>query len=333
MESIVWLLIAGILCLNERNKTLQVDKRKIVYFLEISGAATCIGSLFLCTILNIDHLSIWLAISYILLALQGNYLLLQWIFEREKRADVLLDGLKTAIGCLILAVYFKSLASRTIGVEWIGGKLPTLTVARVTVVILLTTGLWIYGDKLLRKNEKIRDFLNHMLLILTPVILFGIIELSWNPEIIKIDLFSAGINIIICLFAELFFYNLFRVKLIGMSFVYILAWAIGALNHFVYTFRGQPIILTDFFVAKTAMSVAGQYEYRMTDGIGIAFLIMFFIQVCISMLRRTERSNLEKRTYVTKNLSVALATSILFGVWVGNVDFEKTYHIYVDFWT
>lgn len=70
---------------------------------------------------------------------------------------------------------------------------------------------------------------------------------------------------------------MFQKGMLGLQFLYVFAWLTGALNYYLLKFRGQPLLATDLFALRTALSVAGQYTFAIAEELALTFLILIFV--------------------------------------------------------
>lgn len=233
---------------------------------------------------------------------------------------------------MILLFFFYNLGKRIIGLNLGGGRFMPITVTSATILTLFGTALWIYGGKLLKKVPAAAYALYVGTLALTPLLLFFIMELSWNDLICNIIIFDLLLNCLIYALLEVIFINIGKKHLIGLRLLYVLTFAVGVVNYFVVNFRGQPIMVSDLSSVWTAVAVAGQYKFQMWDGIASAGIIFYLVFALLSALSAAGVA--EKRCRYSKiaRPAVSLLTLAAFLIWTTAADFSSRYELYLDFW-
>lgn len=146
--------------------------------------------------------------------------------------------------------------------------------------------------------------------ILSPFITFTIVELSYQSQYIKMRPMAILLNLFVLGFFTWFFaivFNRFRPTVmlpVVIWYIYCLA------NVYVMRFRGFGLLLTDFSQVRSAMTVAGEYDYTLTysETVMLLALVDFFVIVC----------KLENRRFFTTKKRLLAAVSIpvyALGIW------------------
>lgn len=343
MEILVWIMITFSMSLFLR-ETAGKKERMIYTILGcVSGAAV---SFFLRFAVHVNHISLWLALSYVFIAVQANYTLRLSILEKGKRKEAAVLALKTMAGGLILVVFFYNLAIGNIGAGAGTDNLPPVTAMRATCMILAGTLLWLYGGRAAIRFPNTARVVLAAILAVSPAILFLTAELCWNSALMEMNFSKIMINVIIYALLEVFAVNLWQKRMRGLTLLYVLIWIAGTANHFVLQFRGQPIIAADIFAAETAFSVAAGYTYKMDNGMSMSFLIVYFM-AALTGAAAVRADALEcpgcfqwkvagrtfslKRSVIRRCVCCLAAAGILTG-WINSCDFAEKYHIVINFW-
>ena len=309
----------------------KIWRLKVYITVSFLAAALCEAGIKI--VFHINYLSIWLGLTYALIALQCSRMLWMLLFKQEKWKLICAMGIKMAVGMMILAIYYVNLGNRMIGVSKIANQFPPVNTGMADIVILLSCVLWIYGADLMRRFPDLCRAIYWILLALTPFLIFLIVEFCWNPSVTGINLLNGELNVLIYLILEVFFVSLMQKGMLGLQLLYIFAWFIGALNYYLLKFRGQPFLATDIYAIPTAMSVVGQYTFEIAEELALTFLILFFILTCTWALGKSGvfQKKTGKRHLLLRGCGAIGAVATLF-FWVVNYDFPATYNVSIDFW-
>lgn len=124
------------------------------------------------------------------------------------------------------------------------------------------------------KNKDYWKFLNYFIPLATPSMGFVILEMIWRTNYMNEFLDGEGMSIKIILLNLVVYYAIWGILtfLIGRSrissIIFIVLCSItGLANYFVIEFRRSPISINDFRSIRTAMNVAGSYEYKLVSKI------------------------------------------------------------------
>lgn len=334
MEAIIWIAAAIIVYFTGTGKKQgQGKERKEKVYLGCSLFAALCCELAIKVVFHIHYLSIWLILTYALIAAQCSRMLWIFICIPEKRNQVYSMSMKMAVGMGILAFYYVNLSHDVIGVTKIANQFPPVSTGMADLMILAATAIWIYGTDVLRRFPECARAFYGILLAITPFLAFFLEELCWNPSVTGISLLNGELNVLIYLILEVLFVCLMQKGMLGLQALYICAWLVGALNYYLLKFRGQPFLATDIFALRTAMSVAGQYTFEVAEELAFTFLILYFLFTCMWALGKMEifQKRTGKKRILIKGCGAIGAAAALF-FWIGSYDFPDTYNIGVDFW-
>lgn len=334
MEAIIWIAAAIIVYFTGTGKKQgQGKERKEKVYLGCSLFAALCCEFAIKVVFHIHYLSIWLILTYALIAAQCSRMLWIFICIPEKRNQVYSVSIKMAVGMGILAFYYVNLSRDVIGVTKIANQFPPVSTGMADLMILAATAIWIYGTDVLRRFPECARALYWIFLAITPFLAFFLEELCWNPSVTGISLLNGELNVLIYLILEVLFVCLMQKGMLGLQALYIFAWLVGALNYYLLKFRGQPFLATDIFALRTAMSVAGQYTFEVAEELAFTFLILYFLFTCMWALGKMEifQKRTGKKRILIKGCGAIGAAAALF-FWIGSYDFPDTYNIGVDFW-
>ena len=334
MEALIWIAAAIIVYFIGTGKKQEQEKnRKEKLYIGGSIFAAICCEFAIKVVFHIHYLSIWLILTYALLAAQCSRMLWIFICIPEKRNQVYSMSIKMAIGMGILAFYYVNLSRDVIGVTKIANQFPPVSTGMADLMILAATAIWIYGTDMLRRFPECARALYWIFLAITPFLAFFLEELCWNPSVTGISLLNGELNVLIYLILEVLFVCLMQKGMLGLQALYICAWLVGALNYYLLKFRGQPFLATDIFALRTAMSVAGQYTFEVAEELTFTFLILYFLFTCMWALGKMEifQKRTGKKRILIKGCGAIGAAAALF-FWIGSYDFPDTYNIWIDFW-
>lgn len=334
MEAIIWIAAAIIVYFIGTGKKQEQEKnRKEKLYLGCSVFAALCCEFAIKVVFHIHYLSIWLILTYALIAAQCSRMLWIFICIPEKRNQVYSMSIKMAVGMGILAFYYVNLSHDVIGVTKIANQFPPVSTGMADLMILAATAIWIYGTDVLRRFLECARALYWIFLAITPFLAFFLEELCWNPSVTGISLLNGELNVLIYLILEVIFVCLMQKGTLGLQALYIFAWLVGALNYYLLKFRGQPFLVTDIFALRTAMSVAGQYTFEVAEELAFTFLILYFLFTCMWALGKMDifqKRTGKKRTLIKGCGAIGAAAALFF--WIGSYDFPDTYNIGIDFW-
>lgn len=284
-------------------------------------------------VLHVNHISLWLALTYLLLGAQANYLLALLFLQKQRWQQAAILSLKTACGGILLAFFFYNLNIDNLNQEGIAVHFLTVNVKNASIMILGGTAIWLYGSYFFEKHPRAAKLLHTAIILFLPFILYFITELSWNVSLFEMKLVYVLLNIAIYTLLEILALNLFWSVSAGITATMLFCWLTGCVNYFVVEFRGSPIMAVDFWGIQTALSVADDYTFRMTDGMGMSLLILYVVFACTMASAKQARELLVKVRRTVFRALVAIISFLSLIVWVTFGDFEKTYSIWMDLWT
>lgn len=187
-------------------------------------------------------------------------------------------------------------------------------------IIVLTVILDIYLCKRKKVEDHIHAICNMITLVFSAWIQFYIVELingNIGTIVIKYILGNMGIYFVVFWLIYVFIRKLYISVGIGM----VLMSGFGIANYYVVKFRGSPIVPGDFFVLETAKSVAGNYQYTLTNAMVFAAVLFSGWILILFLLERHLKKISKKDALVGTGGVVLLTVGILtFDFYKPNLD-------------
>lgn len=163
-----------------------------------------------------------------------------------------------------------------------------------TVIAIIMDLILIYLPD--RLNDKMHIWLSRILIFISPVIYFQLMEIFYKKLIFgNYTWLKLALNCLIYALAVGLVYlltNRIRTTLIIVS---VILGIYGTANWYVYEFRGIPILATDIASAKTAANVAANYSYAPTMNMLIAWLVFLGFVILVIRITKNADTGLTKR--------------------------------------
>ncbi len=157
-------------------------------------------------------------------------------------------------------------------------------------------------------------WISRALLVLTPLLSFTLVEvLNYNDPWADFSLTQIGLNLVWYYMLEVLCYGLFRRRSSAIKWGLGLAWGFGCASHYLISFRGRTLFPGDFLTLRTAVNVAGNYDYTPDSKQIATFLVMLAVLLLVSLLPREERHPVSWKWV----LPVAGACAVYLGVFFG----------------
>ncbi len=291
--------------------------------------------------INFSEVTSFLWCIYIPVSLSLFYIILNTMCIRGKRTLNLILWIKYLFCLLFLIICLNAYYYGYICVlnqETASGDFTSIIIGNHNILTVLYGFMiggffWLFGEKIFCHIKTFSYHLYITILILTPFLMFFILEISCNPQIGNMNLFRVLLNIFIMMFFEIIVLNFFNNRAYGLYVLYSCVLIIGVSNHFVVLFRNNPIMPVDILSIKTALSVSNHYQYYLTNGITLSVVIFLLLIGLISSFNRLDITNKitsKKEVISRKFLSVMV---LIFGIfWIHNLNFENAYSININFW-
>lgn len=178
----------------------------------------------------------------------------------------------------------------------------------VWIFLMVASAYAIHWDK--KISERWKKIIGYSSVILAPVFIFCFLELLWYHSwlfSLKMKPYNILMNLLILGFIVLFFSIVFNDSRLAVEIPLLLCFLFQIANLFVYRFRENPIIATDFKTLEAAATVAGQYDYTLNYKMLAGCVVVFDIFIILHRIGPTKLFH--KRT---RFLMV-----ILGGIWLG----------------
>lgn len=154
---------------------------------------------------------------YIPFSVNLMYLIWKTLFIQGEKSSKIKLWLKSFICVVFFLICFKAYSDGYICALPKDTPLGHLTFSFVVFFIIISSFIWLYGEKIFCHLKVLAYQTYAVLLVLTPFLLFFILEISSNPNIRNISLFNALLNILVMFFFEVAFFNIFKNKVHGRS--------------------------------------------------------------------------------------------------------------------
>lgn len=125
-------------------------------------------------------------------------------------------------------------------------------------------------------------------IVLYAFLQIGILEVLSGIEFDFKNPADGACNVLILMLGIGGIYIISRSAKSAMIVVNILVMVLGIANHFFYQFRGNPLELSDLLMTKTALSVIGNYEFKVNNTMFFCIVLEIGI-ICFFNLRKRSR--------------------------------------------
>lgn len=318
-----------------RNYFSSIDRTKNnPYFYIIVSTIISVGTIELyMKIYGYFHINAMLWSIYIPYSMNLSYLFYKTLFfSKSSIISIMILWLKSLL-CISLFIFIFHTYSNKYIITSQGNITYNLNLSIITFIIVIGSLLWLYGNNIFNPIKIFAKQIYVLLLIITPILMFFILEVSCNPNIRDMNIFSIFLNTLFMIFIELIILNIFKNKIYGLYLIYFGMFFIGVVNHFVIKFRNTPIMPTDIFALNTALSVSSGYQYEFTEGLSISLITTFLLISLLSVFNHLNIVNNfinKKRLIIQRFFSVSVF--ILSSLWIITSDFEKKFDITLDWW-
>lgn len=190
----------------------------------------------------------------------------------------------------------------------------------------------------IKKHTKVT---NGFALLVTPPAAFLMVEIMVSNYNLKMFEAYSLYNVIWYIIIYYLIYALTRNSRITVICGTLLTYTAGLVNYLVYLFRGNPILPSDLLAWKTGMSVASNYDMRVTRGFLIATLIMYTLCLLGSRLAKAEKKPSLASRFIVGGFYVIFAAFVfhaffdtdLVGKKIRVLDFFAPKYTYIDYGT
>ncbi|MBO6112164.1 MAG: sulfatase-like hydrolase/transferase [Lachnospiraceae bacterium] len=259
-------------------------------------------------------------IIWIFLLIYSDHILYRTVFLGESKKQYVYS-----LFCMALMVFmFYNISEGNICTESAGikniiyGKLSKGSIQFIIIFLLLLPPML---KRILSGFRKFRGLLDGLLYLFVPFAMFYACELAYNPKVFDIELKWVGINIFICLLMELGLCLLPISRKKILNIILIGSFLFGVVNYFLIEFRGCPFISIDIASISTAATVAGGYEYVLSDSLVKSILFTVFASVIINTV--CDRGKLSSKEMRSRLMIRITAFSALMGVMIIFIGFSN----------
>ncbi|SEL97756.1 Phosphoglycerol transferase MdoB [Butyrivibrio sp. ob235] len=238
--------------------------------------------------------------------------------RKKKLACLIIVFLAFAVEIVAIVNYSKGL---------IFSSLSDFCKFNVLNLLLMGLGLFRYISEIEFFTNKVIDFVYPIILAIAVTHMIEI--MCYQPRAsIKYGLFILNALFILILVYGLIL--LFGNHVVSYIFILVSGWIFAAICHYVYVFKGVPISPGDFIAYRTGLSVAGGYEFELSNDLlygtelllwGTTFLLVF--------TPKTFKSYEKKRPIF---ITVGLAYYFLFALLFSNISIMEITGIDVAGW-
>lgn len=183
------------------------------------------------------------------------------------------------------------------------------------------------SEKLLQKNIECCCILEKVYIFMAPVYGFFILELAYNTEFLGIRWQHRMVNIAVTFLIFLVLYNITIRKRLIMCVFYTAQLLIGLINGYVILFKDSPVMPNDLLVWRTALEVAGQYDF--TPSFNMIFAIgtyMLLIGITVILVPKKEEWGKVKGKWISFGSIVVIIS--LFA----KIDFSRNFYVAFNNW-
>lgn len=241
--------------------------------------------------------------------------------------------LLTVFYCFITIIYLRQ--------EPISRERVIQTILFIILWALLTVIYFVEINRVRVFIQKHTRLTNGFSLLLAPPASFLMVEVMVSNFNLKMFQAYSLYNVIWYIIIYYLIYALTRNSRITLGFGVLLTYIAGMLNYFVYLFRGNPILPSDLLAWQTGMSVASNYEIRITQGFLVATLIMYSLFLLGSKLAKVEKRPSLVNRFIVGGFYVIFAVFVfhtffdtdLINKKIRVLDFFAPKYTYIDYGT
>lgn len=164
---------------------------------------------------------------------------------------------------------------------------------------------------------------------LSPILTFGIIEVTSNAKWQTLSFSTSLINIIILAICSIIIINIFDYKKLGYYLVYFTSFFLSIANYYVIQFKKFALMPSDMLQLRTAAAVAGDYQYNISTSIVMGFLLLMTSVVLTYLYIPNADWKLKE---ILKRKVIAFCAIAGLVLWTENVDFTQAYDVVKNDW-
>lgn len=236
--------------------------------------------------------------------------------------------LNTIIGIVSVAMLFVLLWNRNVYNRWYEYDSVWVLIAKITVNILLVATVFFYAflNKKISPNDRVHAVARLLLVLLQMFYCAFAVHFTVNYSL-GISAKAVITDFVLCFFAVLILCMVIGNYIWGTFVFSTIVTVFAVVNHFVFEFRGTPIIYNDLFAAGTAKNVASGYGYPVTGE--IALVLLFYVCVIINTLclHESQNNRLWKKRAIPVRVGIVIVCSLLVSK-INHIDLDDSDALY-----
>lgn len=226
----------------------------------------------------------------------------------------------------LLSFWLVLIAAKLINIIGLPMATTSSMLCIIGINIILFISIFSLIDIIKENYVKLIKICKNIYILISPILSFIIVELMVERDIYLKLIYVIG-NLLIYYCIYLILYGLLNnpklTLIIGETFFFF----IGAIDYFVISFRGNPVISADIWSWRTALSVSNGYVYNLTFRFIIALSFYLLQLIIINLLLEKKSNKYSLKGYLVNFLKCSL--SIVFCVLLLN---NKVFDVQIDRW-
>ena len=170
-----------------------------------------------------------------------------------------------------------------------------------------------WKNKLSDERQKV---ITLMITVLSPIITFVMLEVMFESNLFALGARNYFFNLVVISFFAVIFIALFNSSHWSLILPVILWFAFQVANLYVTDFRGTALLMSDFTLVASALSVADSYDY--TISLKVLLTLMMLVDYIIIIRKLKERKYFNSVKTRAAGIVVALAYTLIFSQLVVN---------------
>lgn len=244
------------------------------------------------------------------------------LFRRNK---ILLN---TIIGIVSVAMLVVLLWNRNFYNRWYEYDSVWVLIAKTAVNILLVATVFLYAfwHKKTSPDARVCAVARLLLVLLQVFYCAFAVHFTINYSL-GISAKAVMTDFILCFLAVLILCMIIGNYIWGTFAFSTVVTVFAVVNHFVFEFRGTPIIYNDLFAAGTAKNVASGYGYFVTGEITLVLLFFVFVFISTLCLQSNNNNKLWKKSAIPFRVVVVIACFVFVSK-INHIDLEDSDSLY-----
>lgn len=215
-------------------------------------------------------------------------------------------------GLFFLVIKFnRSFFSSTFHNCLMGNRIDFVRIYIASFLLLLPIVRW--GDlikDILTFPQRHKKLISLFFILFISVISCCLVEFQINSKMVGILDYLIHVNVMYWILIQLFFLAIFRNAKPGAIISLLFAYIIGLANDIVYQFRGNYIMFGDITVVRTALEVAGNYDYKPGKWFWIS-LAIFIVSLVSVILIKVPKGAFDSSSKVKRIISTVVAEGLI----------------------